>query len=98
MDKHAPGPVELLARVSIQSKRYQFDGEYRDAVDNVIGNPLYDAAPELLEALKEARELIKFYHGEPAWDIYDKQSPEMKRINNAIDKATLDRESTTERK
>jgi hypothetical protein len=43
---------------------------------------------ELLEALKEAKELIRFFHGDPAWEIYDSSSPEMKRLNAAIAKAT----------
>ena len=34
--------------------------------------------------LKEAKELIKFYHGDIAWDVYDKSSPEMKRINSVL--------------
>ena len=43
--------------------------------------------------LKEAKELIKIWHnmganGKVMWDIYDKQSPEMQRINKTIDKAT----------
>jgi hypothetical protein len=49
---------------------------------------LIAAAPELLEALKEAKELIRFFHGDPAWEIYDSSSPEMKRLNAAIAKAT----------
>lgn len=48
---------------------------------------LIAASPDLLDALKEAKEIIRCWHGEVAWDIYDKASPEMKRINAAIQKA-----------
>ena len=51
---HTPGPVEILARLCLQSDRYTTDMDFRDAVDAVIGRPVYDAAPELLEALKDA--------------------------------------------
>ena len=47
---------------------------------------LFAAAPDLLKELIAAKELIKFYHGDPGWDIYDKHSPEMKAINAAIAK------------
>lgn len=40
------------------------------------------------DALAEAKGLVEFYHGEPAWDIYDKNSPEMKRINAALSAST----------
>lgn len=49
--KHTPGPVETLARVAMQRDDYGTDMDLRDAVDNVVGNPVYDAAPDLLEAL-----------------------------------------------
>ena len=41
---------------------------------------------ELLAALIDAKETIKAWHGEDAWDLYQ-HSPEMKRINEAIQKA-----------
>ena len=43
---------------------------------------------ELLAALKQAKDIIKIWHGSNAWEIYDNQSPEMKMINAAILKAT----------
>lgn len=49
---YTPGPVETLARLSIQSDRYQSDMDFRDAVDAVIGHLVYDSAPDLLEACK----------------------------------------------
>ena len=48
---------------------------------------LIASAPELLEALKEAKRTIKAYHGNDLWDLYDRESPEMKKINQAIKKA-----------
>ena len=56
---------------------------------------LFDAAPELLEALIKAKKLIKDWHnmgtedmGDGLWTIYEEKSPEMQPINNAIKKAT----------
>lgn len=49
----APGPVETLARLALQSDRYASDPGFRDAVDAVLGNSQYDAAPDLLAALKD---------------------------------------------
>jgi hypothetical protein len=53
---------------------------------------LFVAAPELLEALIHAKKVIRLHHGmgmnEPEekmmWAIYDKNSPEMRVINNAL--------------
>ncbi len=42
---------------------------------------------DLVEALKIARDTIEALHGEVAWDIYDKHSPEMNAINKALAKA-----------
>jgi hypothetical protein len=41
-----------LARLAFQSERYANDVEFRDAVDAVLGRPVFDAAPRLLEATK----------------------------------------------
>jgi hypothetical protein len=38
----------------------------------------------LLQALRDARTAIKVFHGPVAWDIYERSSPEMKRIDAAI--------------
>jgi hypothetical protein len=40
---------------------------------------------ELLTALKKAKETIHIWHGNVAWDLYQK-SPEMKIINEALAK------------
>ncbi len=42
---------------------------------------------ELLAALERAKECIKIWHGDIAWEVYDKHAPEMKLINAAIAKA-----------
>lgn len=55
---HTPGPVETLARLSLQSQRYVEDADYRDAVDAVLGHPVYDASPALLAALQGLVELV----------------------------------------
>ena len=39
---------------------------------------------ELLAALTEAKRTIQALHGKTAWDIYDAHSPEMKKINAAL--------------
>lgn len=39
----------------------------------------------LVQALVKAKETIRALHGEAAWDIYDRCSPEMKIINAALD-------------
>ena len=46
------GPVETLARLALQSGVYHSDMDFRDAVDAVLGNPVYDAAPDLKHALE----------------------------------------------
>lgn len=40
----------------------------------------------LVEALKKAKETIRFMYGngDIGWDIYDRASPEMKQINTAL--------------
>lgn len=50
----APGPVELLARLALQSDRYRDDIDFQEAVDNVLGVPVYDAAPALLALIKRS--------------------------------------------
>ena len=42
---------------------------------------------ELVATLREAKRTIKALHGPVAWDIYDANSPEMKKINTALAKA-----------
>jgi hypothetical protein len=72
------GPGEIVSRIPPAQSTTEQHANAR----------LIAAAPELLEALKEAKELIQFFHGDPAWEIYDSSSPEMKRLNAAISKAT----------
>lgn len=57
------GPVETLARYVLQSELYRSDMDVRDAVDAVLGDPIYDAAPEMhkaLSALHQIAELTTF--------------------------------------
>lgn len=41
----------------------------------------------LMDALTEAKRTIMALHGKTAWDIYDAHSPEMKKINAALNSA-----------
>jgi len=64
------------------------EGTHGDVQDECLANArLIAAAPDMLEALKAAKETIRVWHGPNAWDIYDRSSPEMKAINEAIAKA-----------
>ncbi len=47
---------------------------------------LLAASNQAMEALFKAKDTIHAFHGEVAWDIYDKHSPEMKQINSAINR------------
>lgn len=42
---------------------------------------------ELAEALKEAMECIRIFHGPQAWEIYERSSPEMQRFKTALKNA-----------
>ncbi len=89
MSGHTLGPWKVApAREGIIDI---FDANDHDVVTlygGRMGNAqLIAAAPELLEALKTAKEAIRAWHGPNEWDIYDRASPEMKAINSAIAKA-----------
>ncbi len=47
---------------------------------------LISAAPDLLDELEEAVDIIRFFHGQAGWAEYQ-SSPEMQRIKAAIAKA-----------
>ncbi|MCM3565942.1 hypothetical protein [Hydrogenophaga intermedia] len=49
---------------------------------------LMAAAPELLDALREAMQAVEAFHGPDHWDVYRDHSPEMKRWRDVITKAT----------
>lgn len=57
------GPVETLARYVLQSELYHSDMDVRDAVDAVLGQPIYDAGPDLTEELKAARKTMRNCQG-----------------------------------
>lgn len=78
----------------IIGEAYEVTGE--DTTQNAKANStLWAAAPELLEALEEAKRTIKTWHNmelpsearDSVWEAYQK-SPEMKKINEAIVNAT----------
>jgi hypothetical protein len=96
---HTPGPWREYERSGLwtyikSESGVLVGGAYHDSLlmddleESDANARLISSAPELLEALKEAKELIQFFHGDPAWEIYDSSSPEMKRLNAAIAKAT----------
>lgn len=78
-----PSLSEQLADHLENKERHDFakqvDREARDDSRQKIN--------ELAAALKEAKETIKIWHGPDAWEIYDQHSPEMRRLNAAIDLA-----------
>lgn len=49
---------------------------------------LIAAAPDLLDALRDAISAVQIFHGHIDWETYRNHSPEMKRWNAAIAKAT----------
>jgi hypothetical protein len=44
----------------------------------------HESADFVLAALIKARETIRALHGDVAWEIYEKHSPEMKQIDAAL--------------
>jgi hypothetical protein len=66
--QHTPGPVEILARLALQDDRYHRDMDFRDAIDNVIGNPVWDAAPDLLDVATRCLAMVEEGAGPPNWD------------------------------
>lgn len=92
--KHTPGPWKLdpCSNGGLILRRGEAIRGDRHPQSHLQIVPVEDAyliaaAPELLAALKEAKEIIHLMHGDLAWGIYDQHSPEMKRINGAISKA-----------
>ena len=61
------------------------DHAAREKADNPppIPDPREALIDELVGALKESINVIRIFHGEPAWNIYQ-MSPEMKRFNAAL--------------
>lgn len=59
------GPVQTLARLAIQSNRYRDDPDFRDAVDDVLNVDVYDAAPDMLAALKASNDKLEAILFEP---------------------------------
>lgn len=94
MSKHTPGPwkldattLEITTSDEVEARIAMIDGDNCDWSQAEADARLIAAAPEMLEALKTAKETIRAWHGPNAWDIYDRVSPEMRLINEAIAKA-----------
>lgn len=102
MSKHTPGPWSShfeeayyvtgpdLGRVAMMMnlKGAHGLGGRRSGDEAAANCRLIAAAPDLLEALREAMDAVKTFHGPDCWDIYEQHSPEMKRWRAAIAKAT----------
>ena len=50
--KHTPGPIQSLCRLALQTESYQQDLDFAEAVVRVLNDPVWDAAPNMLEALE----------------------------------------------
>lgn len=85
----ALGRKYKIARCPIEDYGPKYPETNKTELAEVEANAkLIAAAPELLDALLVAKTTIHALHGDVAWDIYDRCSPEMKTINSAIKKAT----------
>lgn len=87
MTKHTLGPVEALARLSLQSERYSLDAEFHRAVDAVLGNPIYDAGPGLLKACKAAFLRFNQQNGHVSLEVWNENYAAYKALKIAIAKA-----------
>lgn len=93
---HTPGPWRVgpvddtIVTDAAGKEVAAIDGDYNDPDTWPLMEAnarLIAAAPDLLAALRRAKETIRVWHGPNAWDIYDRVSPEMVAINAAIAKA-----------
>ncbi len=80
------GPRALtLATVGTNGHGVTAEGAQAEAEANAR---LIAAAPELLDALRDAMQAVEVFHGPIAWEVFRDHSPEMKRWRAAIAKAT----------
>lgn len=79
VDVYAENGRRSIARFSVNNPDRKADAAFLDKACN--------SHDELVETLKEAIGIIKIFHGPVAWDIYEKQSPEMKRFSALLVKA-----------
>lgn len=102
-DAHTPGKWQIAYDGCICNEHgdfvcaFRWDSfkEFNDSPRNKADARLIAAAPDLLTELREAVEVIHSWHGPEAWEIYAEHSPEMKRINAAIARATAAAASST---
>lgn len=89
---HCDGPdSERRMAIVVTSFGFEFiecTKSGKDYTESCANARLCAAAPELLAALREAMAAIRTFHGPGAWDIYYNNAPEMKRMRDAIAKAT----------
>ena len=94
--KHTPGPWSqyrddplVIVNAAGSSLGEASAGDPYISADEQLANArMFAAAPELLEALRDAIDAVKIFRGPEAWDIYWEHSPECKRWRAAIAKAT----------
>lgn len=73
-----------------QKQAYRFEDKYQKLRVELAYEK--QKSSKLLEALREAKSIIRTWHGMGApkgveksmWELYDENAPEMKRINSAI--------------
>lgn len=85
-----PGPWHLVRPAGVRSAtaaicKVFFFRPKKDAECQANAR-LITAAPDLYEELVEAVNIIRVFHGELGWEIYEQKSPEMQRIKAALAK------------
>ncbi len=89
--KHTPGPWYAIGPdvyKDLFGKQYPVAACDDWSDDTEHNARLIAAAPELLDALRDAMQAVEVFHGPIAWEVFRDHSPEMKRWRAAIAKAT----------
>ena len=76
-----------LKNQKLEKENQEMNEALEESVHNDTCTWFMEKAIALKKSLVEAKSLIRSFHGPMCWDIYDAQSPEMKRINKAIEDA-----------
>ena len=81
LEKETAEAVINLVKEQFGKNGHEFNMQFPDEI-NLDG---WIPVEELFFLLVKAVELIRGWHGEAAWEIYYTQSPEMKKIREALD-------------